>query len=160
MNKDPSHRPSGRFSSECCAKNTHGFGGQNDSTSCCPPGRLYVFYQYVTSFYEPQLCVAMQPKIFFWVAPHPPVGGGLGAKGGRPTTAHGLISRQPLGTDSEPRSSNWRSRRDSNPRYAFGAYNGLANRRLQPLGHSSASWKAYRIHKLWSNSGIEFLCAG
>src|ERR1035437_10716244 len=31
----------------------------------------------------------------------------------------------------------WRSRRDSNPRYAFGAYNGLANRRLQPLGHSS-----------------------
>ena len=31
----------------------------------------------------------------------------------------------------------WRSRRDSNPRYAFRAYNGLANRRLQPLGHSS-----------------------
>ena len=31
----------------------------------------------------------------------------------------------------------WRSRRDSNPRYAFTAYNGLANRRLQPLGHSS-----------------------
>jgi hypothetical protein len=33
---------------------------------------------------------------------------------------------------------NWRRRRDSNPRYAFGAYNGLANRRLQPLGHVSA----------------------
>ena len=33
----------------------------------------------------------------------------------------------------------WRRRRDSNPRYAFGAYNGLANRRLQPLGHVSAS---------------------
>ena len=33
----------------------------------------------------------------------------------------------------------WRSRRDSNPRYAFRAYNGLANRRLQPLGHSSVS---------------------
>src|SRR5262249_51054396 len=32
----------------------------------------------------------------------------------------------------------WRRRRDSNPRYAFGAYNGLANRRLQPLGHVSA----------------------
>jgi hypothetical protein len=31
----------------------------------------------------------------------------------------------------------WRRRRDSNPRYAFGAYNGLANRRLQPLGHVS-----------------------
>src|ERR1700730_8978333 len=30
-----------------------------------------------------------------------------------------------------------RRRRDSNPRYAFGAYNGLANRRLQPLGHVS-----------------------
>jgi hypothetical protein len=39
----------------------------------------------------------------------------------------------------------WRSRRDSNPRYAFGAYNGLANRRLQPLGHSSGNGKAYRI---------------
>src|SRR5271156_6138473 len=31
----------------------------------------------------------------------------------------------------------WRSRRDSNPRYDFTSYNGLANRRLQPLGHSS-----------------------
>ena len=33
----------------------------------------------------------------------------------------------------------WRRRRDSNPRYAFGAYNGLANRRLQPLGHLSCA---------------------
>ena len=33
---------------------------------------------------------------------------------------------------------NWRRRRDSNPRYALRAYNGLANRRLQPLGHISA----------------------
>ena len=33
----------------------------------------------------------------------------------------------------------WRRRRDSNPRYAFGAYNGLANRRLQPLGHVSVT---------------------
>src|SRR5260221_14749365 len=32
----------------------------------------------------------------------------------------------------------WRRRRDSNPRYALRAYNGLANRRLQPLGHISA----------------------
>src|SRR3990170_280914 len=31
----------------------------------------------------------------------------------------------------------WRRRGDSNPRYAFTAYNGLANRRLQPLGHVS-----------------------
>src|SRR5262249_38673059 len=30
------------------------------------------------------------------------------------------------------------------PRYAFGAYNGLANRRLQPLGHVSGSGNAYR----------------
>ena len=36
-----------------------------------------------------------------------------------------------------PRS--WRRRRDSNPRYAFTAYNGLANRRLQPLGHVSVT---------------------
>ena len=31
----------------------------------------------------------------------------------------------------------WRRRRDSNPRYGFRPYNGLANRRLQPLGHIS-----------------------
>src|SRR5215831_18147589 len=31
----------------------------------------------------------------------------------------------------------WRRGRDSNPRYALRAYNGLANRRLQPLGHVS-----------------------
>jgi hypothetical protein len=35
-------------------------------------------------------------------------------------------------------SDRWRRRRDSNPRYALRAYNGLANRRLQPLGHISA----------------------
>ena len=34
---------------------------------------------------------------------------------------------------------NWRRRRDSNPRYALRAYNGLANRRLQPLGHVSCA---------------------
>ena len=32
----------------------------------------------------------------------------------------------------------WRRGWDSNPRYALTAYNGLANRRLQPLGHPSA----------------------
>jgi len=31
----------------------------------------------------------------------------------------------------------WRRGRDSNPRYGFRPYNGLANRRLQPLGHLS-----------------------
>jgi hypothetical protein len=31
----------------------------------------------------------------------------------------------------------WRRRRDSNPRYGVKPYNGLANRRLQPLGHVS-----------------------
>src|SRR5215469_4347005 len=33
--------------------------------------------------------------------------------------------------------SNWRRGRDSNPRYSFGPYTGLANQRLQPLGHLS-----------------------
>ena len=32
----------------------------------------------------------------------------------------------------------WRRGWDSNPRYALTAYNGLANRRLQPLGHPSS----------------------
>ena len=40
------------------------------------------------------------------------------------------------------RTSSWRRRRDSNPRYGFRPYNGLANRRLQPLGHVSG--KAYQ----------------
>src|SRR5262249_27173939 len=34
----------------------------------------------------------------------------------------------------------WRRRRDSNPRYGFRPYNGLANRRLQPLGHLSIKY--------------------
>ena len=37
----------------------------------------------------------------------------------------------------------WRRRRDSNPRYAFKAYDDLANRCLQPLGHVSPNqWVA------------------
>ena len=48
--------------------------------------------------------------------------------------------------------SDWRRRRDSNPRYAFGAYNGLANRRLQPLGHVSACGNAYALGICTSNA--------
>src|SRR6185503_20503698 len=48
----------------------------------------------------------------------------------------------------------WRSRGDSNPRYVFTTYNGLANRRLQPLGHSSAGrLSCLRSHVLSSVSG-------
>jgi hypothetical protein len=36
-----------------------------------------------------------------------------------------------------------RRERDSNPRYDFTSYNGLANRRLQPLGHLSKSPQAF-----------------
>ena len=32
----------------------------------------------------------------------------------------------------------WRREGDSNPRYGFWPYNGLANHRLQPLGHLSS----------------------
>ena len=59
------------------------------------------------------------------------------------------VGRQPVGgaghrRGAEPdRIPRWRRRRDSNPRYAFGAYNGLANRRLQPLGHVSARAPAH-----------------
>ena len=49
----------------------------------------------------------------------------------------------------------WRRRRDSNPRYAFGAYNGLANRRLQPLGHVSACGKAYSFAVSPSNGPLK-----
>src|SRR5262245_16834347 len=50
-----------------------------------------------------------------------------------------LFSGDFLNSGEWERTGFWRRRRDSNPRYAFGAYNGLANRRLQPLGHVSAS---------------------
>ena len=33
----------------------------------------------------------------------------------------------------------WRRGWDSNPRYGLSPYNGLANRRLQPLGHPSTN---------------------
>src|SRR5437870_8837098 len=33
----------------------------------------------------------------------------------------------------------WRRGRDSNPRYSFGPYTGLANQRLEPLGHLSST---------------------
>ncbi len=38
-----------------------------------------------------------------------------------------------------PEKSNWRRGGDSNPRYAFKTYTGLANQRLQPLGHLSTA---------------------
>jgi hypothetical protein len=43
----------------------------------------------------------------------------------------------------------WRRVRDSNPRYALTAYNGLANRRLQPLGQLSKNggWGGIRTHE-------------
>jgi hypothetical protein len=56
-------------------------------------------------------------------------------------TANGLISGQSMGRLIRNRKI-WRRRRDSNPGYAFRAYNGLANRRLQPLGHVSVCEKA------------------
>ena len=54
----------------------------------------------------------------------------------------------------EPVNSRWRRRRDSNPRYAFGAYNGLANRRLQPLGHVSACENPYCLRTFSSNAAL------
>lgn len=38
---------------------------------------------------------------------------------------------------------NWWRERDSNPRYSVKLYNGLANRRLQPLGHLSDTFLPY-----------------
>jgi hypothetical protein len=44
-----------------------------------------------------------------------------------------------IGTAAARCETGWRRGRDSNPRYALRAYNGLANRRLQPLGHLSGA---------------------
>ncbi len=51
----------------------------------------------------------------------------LAAAGGVKSAAGGAPSFVP----------SWRREGDSNPRYIFTMYNGLANRRLQPLGHPS-----------------------
>jgi hypothetical protein len=46
---------------------------------------------------------------------------------------------------------NWRRGWDSNPRYGLTPYNGLANRRLQPLGHPSAEERAlYDTASAWT----------
>ena len=45
----------------------------------------------------------------------------------------------------------WRRGRDSNPRYGFRPYNGLANRRLQPLGHLSVARNLYLMGLLASS---------
>jgi hypothetical protein len=42
-----------------------------------------------------------------------------------------------------PQVIDWRRGWDSNPRYGLSPYNGLANRRLQPLGHPSAGAPFY-----------------
>src|SRR5271169_4566820 len=58
------------------------------------------------------------------------------------------LTMRPFSTDPNGRSERqaklcrpdkgrWRRGWDSNPRYGFSPYNGLANRRLQPLGHPS-----------------------
>ncbi len=39
-----------------------------------------------------------------------------------------------------PKGVGWRREGDSNPRYGFTPYNGLANRRFQPLSHPSILW--------------------
>ena len=49
----------------------------------------------------------------------------------------GFVTTKPLKTDGWK----WRRGRDSNPRYELSPYNGLANRRLRPLGHLSAARK-------------------
>jgi hypothetical protein len=52
--------------------------------------------------------------------------------------AQGVLGGQTSG-DVRGKTGGWRRRRDSNPGYGFRPYNGLANRRLQPLGHVSVS---------------------
>ncbi len=47
-----------------------------------------------------------------------------------------------------------RRERDSNPRYDFTSYNGLANRRLQPLGHLSPAAPSGTAHDYTTESGL------
>ena len=58
-------------------------------------------------------------------------------------TAHTTAQR----SSSLPNGRGLRRERDSNPRYALTAYNGLANRRLQPLGHLSTIARIVFVHR-------------
>jgi hypothetical protein len=62
---------------------------------------------------------------------------------GSPRLSHRLMcsERETLSTPrkSTPNGENWRRERDSNPRYGFKPYAGLANLCLQPLGHLSCT---------------------
>ncbi len=75
----------------------------------------------------------------------------VGGRTRRPHDVAGRISAHEA--RSHHRVGEIRRERDSNPRYDFTSYNGLANRRLQPLGHLSPSGSEhYTTRRGWSPS--------
>jgi hypothetical protein len=154
MNNHPSHRLRGRFSGECCVKNTQVFYGRIGALPRHAHGHIVIFLQWLTPEIDARLQVDKNIKSTLhcaecdklWQCP---------GQGWAAPPAHGLNSVKHAQKVIRYRIFKiWRRRRDSNPRYAFGAYNGLANRRLQPLGHVSASWKAYSFPNARSNSRL------
>ncbi len=144
MKKRPSHRVQRRFSGECCVKNTQAAAAEK-STRTAP---IKISYSYFLSdtyrrntrynleayFGSKRLRVALAAL----VSEVPP---SREARGGPAmVNCRSWVAKTDSGTDSEwiRPSPSGGDGGDSNPRYAFGAYNGLANRRLQPLGHVSA----------------------
>ena len=222
MKKGPSHRPCGRFSRDCCVKNTQPFwaslGTRVRAAAAAvdreKPLKSTAYFSGAMPNelrrrplsrrnYQPRLVVSVRrPSDAGLMRPAPQAGlrGPVGAirrplirlktcdldspnastraidrgfecgralaetEGFEPIGpgCAGAVSARSDAQSASPRAkiegsnssiARWRRRRDSNPRYAFGAYNGLANRRLQPLGHvSSARRNGYRNCLVWSNS--------
>ena len=154
MKKRPSHRVSRRFSGECCAKNTQTGAAQkctrntdartNVNCDLSAPYLGIYRHNFRDNFASLRLWVALIALVSL---------SRDGTADNAMVNCQGRESRRIVELIREL-DSDWRRRRDSNPRYAFGAYNGLANRRLQPLGHVSVCEKAYRIRHARSNHGF------
>jgi hypothetical protein len=107
------------------------FGSRCPSLSTCGREKFFSFANALKSIYRDQGRRFQPVRINEQIS-------GSTSLGIRDMPAKGQIERlEPR--DALAENGFWRRGRDSNPRYGFRPYNGLANRRLQPLGHLSSA---------------------
>src|ERR1700730_2255272 len=102
MNKDPSHRPAGRFSGECCAKNTHVFSARSLAAKNSCLVHIVIYYQCLVLSWRVATLRSERSTNLLLGALTSSNGVTRAAQKRCPVTAHGLISRQCPGADSEP----------------------------------------------------------